>query len=351
MPAPANIKLVVQKGPHQGHKYSFVKDKITLGRSPENDIVLINDPLVSRHHACIQVVNNEVEIVNLSEKNYILVNGENVQKWKLTHDTIFTLGDTEFLIQIEGQSVVAVKPTAAPKTKPISQPAIKATPQRPNNVVPRGVSAQRPQPFQPPKAGSMGHFQSQPLPKESLSFDNPKVRFYGIIIVVGLVFTYFMLSESETKRPKKPTMQYNDIAAIKLSSQEEKDLESKRAAITQQRQTASYARVEENFKKGMREYQLGNFARARDHFQLVLREQSNHALAQRYLYLSRVRFDEVVKSKINLGNMYYSANNFKLCTSLFQQVKDMLQGRDNDTNLQLAEQMFKKCSDAIEGIR
>ena len=109
--------------------------------------------------------------------------------------------------------------------------------------------------------------------------------------------------------------------------------------------------VEENFKKGMREYQLGNFARARDHFQLVLRDQSNHVLAQRYLYLSRVRFDEVVKSKIKLGQMYYSANNFKLCVSQFQQVKDMLQGRDNDTNLQIADQMFKKCSDAIEGIR
>ena len=100
------IKLVVQKGPHAGQRFAFSKSKITIGRSPENDIILVNDPLISRQHAYIQISQNDVEIINLSAKNPILINNENVNRWKLTHDTVFIIGDTEFLIQIENQQVL-----------------------------------------------------------------------------------------------------------------------------------------------------------------------------------------------------------------------------------------------------
>ncbi len=375
LPAQANIKLVVQKGPHQGQRYSFVKDKITMGRSPENDIVLINDPLVSRQHACIQIVNNEVEIINLSQKNHVLVNGETVQKWKLTNDTTFSLGDTEFLIQIDlGQSVVAVKPvvaasatTAKPKPAgnkaPVAKsavvksvagaPAVKpsAMPMGGTHPQQQNMQQMRPQSAQAAYAASMAAASKNATSGGGLTLENPRVRFYAIILVVVVAFAYFMMSGTAKKTDKKSTMQYSDVTAMKMNTQEEKDLQIKRENIAQQRQTASYVRVEENVKRGMREFQLGNFARSQEYFQLVLRDQSGHPIAQRYLYLSKVRFDEVVKEKINLGQMYYSANNFKLCASLFQQVKDMLQGRDNDTNLQVADQMLKKCNDAIEGIR
>jgi pSer/pThr/pTyr-binding forkhead associated (FHA) protein len=106
-----SIRLVIQKGPHAGQRFAFSKHKITIGRSPENDIILVNDPLISRQHAYIEINNNDVEIINLSVKNPILVNNENVNKWKLTNDTVFMIGDSEFLIQIEHQqSVVVVKP-------------------------------------------------------------------------------------------------------------------------------------------------------------------------------------------------------------------------------------------------
>jgi pSer/pThr/pTyr-binding forkhead associated (FHA) protein len=50
------IKLVIQKGPHAGQRFSFSKSEVTIGRSPENDIVLLNDPLISRQHAKVIVV-------------------------------------------------------------------------------------------------------------------------------------------------------------------------------------------------------------------------------------------------------------------------------------------------------
>ena len=352
------IKLAIQKGPHAGQRFVFSKNKITIGRSPENDIILVNDPLISRQHAFIEVNQNDIEIVNLSVKNPILVNQEKVNRWKLTSDTIFMIGDTEFLIQIENQqSVLVVKPNPAALV-----PKANAVPK--NNLKLVAQTQKTPQVFSQMTTPAQAHQQAPPRfyppPSTADSIPKGKVIFYVIIaILIGAgLFLYIGDRNSSTslKNKKVSTLKYADETAMKLNSQDMADAFKKQEKMAEMKQRAPYLRAEENFSKAMRSFQLGNYENAAELFQQALATNPEHVLAKRYLYLAKVRFDEIVKAKLELGQSYFERNNFKLCKSQFQQVvdmlssKEMLQGPSKDTNLQLARTMLKKCEFAAEGI-
>lgn len=378
------VKLTVLQGPHAGQRFSFSKNKITIGRSPENDIILVNDPLISRQHAYIEVVENDVEIVNLSQKNPILVNNESVNKWKLTNDTVFLVGASEFSVQIENaQSVVIVKPQASSPVEQIQTPltvvknstAPSATPVKPVQPVAKvksqahNLATVKPKSLQQPvkhQASAPRVFAQMPHPNLNLhhhpksSFESPsKTKFYIIIGLVLAVGLYLGLSDSGSgaRKAKKSTLKYSDEIALKLNSAETAENLRKQEAQLKIKQSSSFMRAEENFNKGMRAFQLNDFSSAIDYFQLTLVSQPEHILAKRYLFLSRVRFDEILKAKIELGQSYFQSHNFKLCMAMYQQVmdmlapKEMLQGSVKDTNLQLAQTMYKKCEFAAEGIR
>lgn len=352
-----SLRLVVQKGPHTGQRFAFSKTKITIGRSPENDIILVNDPLISRQHAYIQMSNNDVEIINLSSKNPILVNKENVSKWKLTSNSVFTIGDTEFLIHIDGQqSIVSVKPTAGT----VTSVAVSAPPPAPVSKV---VSLQpkiqsRPMPLPQMQQAPTAPPQTYSVSTPGSTGINPRLKFYGVIALVVAAGLYFLLSDSgnSAKKIKKSTLTYSDEIAVKMNSKESEVLRQKQEKSARLKQSPAYLRAEENFIKGMRSFQQGNYTSAIEYFQQTLNSQSEHVLAKRYLQLSLVRYDELVKLKLELGQSYFERNNFKLCMAMYQQVVDMLKSKESlqvlskDTNLQLAETMVKKCEFAAEGI-
>ncbi|MCG2887344.1 MAG: FHA domain-containing protein [Vulcanisaeta sp.] len=73
---------------------SIIKE-ITLGRSPEN-IVVIPDPTVSRKHAVITVMGNEVVVKDLNSTNgtYVLENGEfrRINEYRFSNEAMIRLG-------------------------------------------------------------------------------------------------------------------------------------------------------------------------------------------------------------------------------------------------------------------
>lgn len=378
------IKLVIQKGPHAGQRFSFSKKEITIGRAPENDIVLLNDPLISRQHAKVVVIGNDVEVLNLSQKNSILVQGENVQKWKLINDTIFTVGDTEFQIQFDlGQSVVPVRPkntlqvvgpvTSKPQVaKPSANQVAKSagTPAVQNKNLaakpqPQQMTVQQAQQMQlQQQIAQQQHFQRQQqihLQNQQAqksgqvgALANPKIRFYLILAVVaGAAYLYLNKDADKTKKSeqKATILKYADDVNIKLNSKSEAETQKKLIKLREQKNSPTALRAEENFIKGMRDFQLGNYLRAQEFFQVVLNLQPGHELAKRHLYLAKVRFDEVLKAKLMLGESYYQKHNFKMCQSLYEQVLNMLMGKSSDQNFQLATAMYDKCKLADEGVR
>lgn len=384
------IKFRVVSGPHAGQSFLSNKPQFTIGRGPENEVILLNDSQVSRQHARIQVIGQDIEIVNLSQKNAIIVGTEAVQKWKLTNDSIFKLGDSELQINFDlGQAVVQVQPqsqhlklvpqnSSAPVKPQARKPQqalqkMQGAPAIRQHAPPQGQRMQPPQmrsqavpgmhrapPPGMPAGQQAGYqmpppqFQTQAAPQNKGLLANPKARFYLILILLLGGGYYWLEGGKKTSAAKteiKSTIKYSDEFAIKQNSEKEQELDRKREIQQQKNISPTQMRIKENFQKGMRDFQLGNYARAQDFFQVVLNLDSSHVLARRHLYLAQTRFDEVVKAKLILGESYYQKHNFKMCMSLYQQVMVMLEGRSNDQSFQRAQAMFKKCELASEGIK
>jgi tetratricopeptide (TPR) repeat protein len=317
----------------------------------------------------LSLLGNDIEIINLSDKNSIIVQGESVQKWKLVNSGTFILGDTEFQIQFDlGQSVVPIKPAPnfkeiakaaelalAPQKKSVSLAAKKQLPDRQVQqkqaqhlqAPPKHLQQKQPQQQQSPSFQSIS---AAPLNKATGS----KIRFYIIIVaLIGIGYYFFGMQPKNTKKTdeKKTVLKYSDEVQIKLNSKSEKENQKKIEKLYELKNSPTALRAQENFIKGMRDFQLGNYTRAQEFFQVVLNLQPGHELAKRHLYLSTVRFDEVLKAKLMLGESYYQKHNFKMCQSMYEQVLNMLQGKSSDQNYQIAAAMVDKCRLASEGVR
>ncbi|MGV9862134.1 ATP-binding cassette domain-containing protein [Rhodococcus koreensis] len=85
---------------------------LTVGRSPDNDIV-VRDVLASRHHAIVHHVPSGLEIDDLGSVNGTFVGGARVSRAHLTDGDVVTIGNTDFGVR-DGQLVPrrVVAPTA-----------------------------------------------------------------------------------------------------------------------------------------------------------------------------------------------------------------------------------------------
>lgn len=399
--AEIKIKLAVVKGPHAGQTFQLSKKDITLGRGPENNVVLMNDPQISRVHAQIRVVNNEIEIVNLSQKNAVVVDGASVQKWKLVNNSTFTLGDSEIQIEYDlGQIVVSVgnqkmgevvafkgansgatvaeavvtpepvakppqQPTRAPKPlkKKIAPPAVRSQEVASRPRAPQLNQQQMIRPMGAPPAmqnqALNNEFNAQYRTQQAAQEKNdslmasPIFKFVLIgLIILGVAYSYLSTPTKKSQAKKiASTLKYEDEVNTKLYSKKEKDAEAERDDKLRIKNSTQSLRVNENFVRGMRDYQAGNYLRAQEFFQLVLNLEPDHSLAKRHLYLSKVRFDEIVQEKLALGDSYYKKHNFKMCASMYTQVLNMLDGKNADPKFLLSEKKVKECSLASQGIR
>lgn len=405
------ITCVVTKGPHKGQSFVFSKNLITIGRGQDNDVVLVNDPMVSRNHCHITVVDNEVEIHNLSQKNTLIIEGESVQKWKLLNSSFFSIGDTEITMEIDfGARVVqqtsqiqaglvsgssgssdyertsisssknplsVVQPPHAEKSI-ISEEAIesrlaekekekelkalaKIEKERERlelvkkpKVVPNQLNQPSSmKPYSPPSQ-QQNFQQPYPIRNAGSAIQEKPVAFYIILGIVVLAAAYLFIQPNKAtkvaKDKKVTTLKYEDEVSLQLNSKNEKQIEAELRKKYEQKNSAMALRAEENFMKGMREFQLGQYARAQEFLQVVLNLNPGHEVATKYLKLARIRFDEVLKAKLILGESSYQKHNFKMCASQYLQVMNMLEGRNRDETYRLAESWYKKCEYAAQGI-
>jgi pSer/pThr/pTyr-binding forkhead associated (FHA) protein len=84
-----------------GTRHELAGERVVLGRSRECDIK-IDDPNVSRRHAEIRHENGAYWIVDLKSTNGIEVNGERVQRARLTHADTILMGQTELTFEHAG---------------------------------------------------------------------------------------------------------------------------------------------------------------------------------------------------------------------------------------------------------
>lgn len=80
-----------------------IRGIITLGRKPENTIVL-TEPFVSGNHAKIYAKNNNLYVEDLNSTNGVYVNNEKIQeKYKLVADDEVKIGSAIFKVLKSGR--------------------------------------------------------------------------------------------------------------------------------------------------------------------------------------------------------------------------------------------------------
>lgn len=350
------IKLSVVKGPHKGQVFSLNKPSFTIGRGAENDVILMNDPLVSRLHAQVDIVDRDLEIKNLSSKNLILVQGESVQQWKLVSNSNFTIGESEMTVEYDlGKAIALVES----KNPVIQKSNVLPLNSKTNSNMQKTTGTPQGQ-YLPPHRNNQfnNHRNNQSNNSVEGSPDQSKLIYFliGVILIGSL--SYYFLKPNKTTKLKKQTsiLKYEDTVNLKLSSTKEAEREAEREDRSRNKQKSPQDfRIRESFVRGMRDYQLGNYIRAGESFQLILNLDPDHALAKRYAYLAKVRFDEIVQEKLMLGESYFKKHNFGMCESLYKQVIDMLSEKKDDlknqATIQLAAKKSRQCQLADEGIR
>jgi len=111
-------RLVITVGTGKGREFKL-RAKATLGRAPDNDIIL-EDPKVSRHHAVIAFTEERYSITDLDSANGTFVNGIRIhESHPLKAEDVISLGDTEL-------TFYEVPPSAKTAlTEPSAQPVPK----------------------------------------------------------------------------------------------------------------------------------------------------------------------------------------------------------------------------------
>jgi|SRR6185369_10629145 len=67
--------LVVIEGPQPGEKVELGRDPVVIGRRAPSNWLLPSDPLLSRLHCRVALVNDEVTVVDLNSTNGTYLNG------------------------------------------------------------------------------------------------------------------------------------------------------------------------------------------------------------------------------------------------------------------------------------
>jgi pSer/pThr/pTyr-binding forkhead associated (FHA) protein len=94
-----DFALVILSGGERGTSYRLIAGRVSIGRGSENDITIKDDPKISRNHAVIQVTSRGIEISDVSDRNKVIVNGEEVTSRVLAPGALIQLGDTKFQLK------------------------------------------------------------------------------------------------------------------------------------------------------------------------------------------------------------------------------------------------------------
>jgi ABC transport system ATP-binding/permease protein len=121
-------------GPLAEKTISIQKPATVIGRDRQNDIV-VEDPKVSRRHACIRLQDGSWTIENLSQTSYVVINQKRAQQGVLQHNSLVNLGEnTSFVFLV-------LQPEAQlPSSSPATEPAM-ANPVFPQSSIETPVSS------------------------------------------------------------------------------------------------------------------------------------------------------------------------------------------------------------------
>ena len=91
--------LLALRGPLADRVFRIEEPFVSLGRQSSN-VIVVEDPLVSRHHCVIRNEGEKHTIEDLNSSNGTYVNGEPVVVASLEDDTLIEIGASSFLFKL-----------------------------------------------------------------------------------------------------------------------------------------------------------------------------------------------------------------------------------------------------------
>lgn len=364
--------LMVSNGSNKGTQFKILSQMATIGRGPDNDIVIGDDNQCSRKQASITQTAQGYSLSNISEGNPIYINGKETSSAILKDGDTLQVGSTLMKVALQknlDQSLSLAHPKTQTKIRIANSNAINTAdsnftksgivvPQTPVNFPVAGPSTpaikqgqpnianprQNVRPMPPRKNGTKG-YNYKSARKES--WFSGRTRFYVILLAVGIVLGWFLLSGT-----KKKTNEFELRTSEKIAEEINNSNQQIEALEKQQQErglnSPQYKNAQSYFIKGFRDYQNGQFYRAIQSFQAALAIFPSHKLAQRYVILAQRRFDEEVHANMVQGKRYRERSNFQFCRAAFANVMTMLKDPNNPI-FREAKQLYDECDFKMQG--
>ncbi len=330
------LSISVVHGAHSGVVQSFTQTLVTIGRGSENDLVFSEDSKISRTHVEIHAQSNSLKVKNVSQKNYILIDGVRLEEKILNRPFTLQIGETVLKVDfpIEPDALAAL--VLSPQLKVAGQARLNAQ-----------VKAQAVAPPFPPAQGSPHAGAGAAQFRHPSNSGSSRTTFYAIIAVVSLLGWWF-LSDSDLKRKNEIHVRTEGDVARAIEDSANAVREIKKKQETSGQDSIQYKSAQEHYIKGFRDYRSRQYARAVQSFQASLSFYPNHELAKKYLVQSQRKFEAEVDSNMSLGRKYYQRQNYRLCQASFANVMIMLKDSAK-AKYKEAKQLYEECNLRTEG--
>ncbi len=334
------FKIVILSGDQKGVEFELMADGITIGRSAENDIILDTDMKCSRRHAQISFTPQGLEIVDISQKNKIEVNGETVDRAMLTPGSEFVVGSTKMRLEkISTQALVAVP---KPMMVPTPPPGVPVPPPQIKFAIEQGN-------FPPPPPPGVAPFPpfGQAGPPIATPSGNNRVVFY---LVVGLIAVGFwlMLSGNKKKIEETPLGSSPEEIDSRMQDYERRKENFVKVQEKEGTRNAQWKDAQALYLQGFRDYKKGQYSRAIEAFRGALSIFPNHQLAARYLTLARRKLDEVIQYNMKRGREYREKLMYAKCAGHFNVAMTLINDPGNATYKE-AKTAAEECNLYLEG--
>lgn len=357
---PFEIELEIVSGPHIGQRFTFKdKETITIGRGPENDIVLANDLRTSRFHAELKFADGNYYIYNKANKNYILINGIKDEQALVANKSNVTIGESEFKIiysssqqltsfQTASHSPITFK-SPSPSVVPKSNPGLHVV--NNDNFMPP-VNYQSQSPIPQPMANGYAIPQRMPqgAPKAKRSKapvkkgNNQLPLIIGAVVVVALLFMF--TSKKEEEKPKgNPIVTPILEEEVRLKKSEE-ELEKARERMKNLDSRKMMAR--QFLVSGMREFNNGQYHKAIEYLASAFQSDPTLDDAAKYHMKAKQNLDKLIDHSFSEGKKYKESNNYRMCKASFQTVLFFIKNNMKHPRYIEAKQYYDECSSLDE---
>lgn len=305
-------------GPGRGRVFEIDESRLAIGRSDENQIVIL-DESVSRVHAIIEKgEDGSVVIFDNQSRNGILVNGKKVEASAINEGDIVQIGVVSLRVSIPSARSIGLDQKQNDDKAEIGFPA-------------GGASSNKPAP-------------------------NKRVLLYGGLAVI--IAAVFLMNgenkDSEDESKKKVSQESSNSVAVSpgpeipglsgtgnqiltdpTKNPVESELESLPWADSGVTESEAY------FRRGQRDYFSKNYHRAISSFELALSLNKNHASAKYYLAASIHDAEEEAKKNFEMGLKYFEALQYRRAIYHFQQTQALLSHKPQEKITAESERYIK----------